>query len=349
MPSSSRALLSVAAAPGVDGCPGVAYTRHAPAGGRLPRFLDGAAVCSSVSFGCRRAPTYSPRNGRHTRSAAQRRAVASTLLPSGLTAAASTASPRQRWPRAYATSLPGAAMFCSSLPGTVGAPVSVCNIMASLHTTATFPGKVKVHLRRLSMRVYCVWMGLANSLLRAGGRGTRQRTLAYSSENAPATPARVNRNTMFRISSGRSVCNQLLDADRTPKPRGNFRRQTSPASGRLKLRNISSVSSEFNSSDHRLKFYLCSCTAWSVSACFFRPNTAFWPCFTESKILFAGVTSFITKFKDQNTCPNYDNSCPSKHSISLCILLVLLFLFKPNAQELYVYRVTMHQNHLLAT
>jgi len=274
---------------------------------------------------------------------------ASTLLPSGLTAAASTASPRQRWPRAYATSLPGAAMFCSSLPGTVGAPVSVCNIMASLHTTATFPGKVKVHLRRLSMRVYCVWMGLANSLLRAGGRGTRQRTLAYSSENAPATPARVNRNTMFRISSGRSVCNQQLDADRTPKPRGNFRRQTSPASGRLKLRNISSVSSEFNSSDHRLKFYLCSCTAWSVSACFFRPNTAFWPCFTESKILFAGVTSFITKFKDQNTCPNYDNSCPSKHSISLCILLVLLFLFKPNAQELYVYRVTMHQNHLLAT
>ena len=86
-----------------------------------------------------------------------------------------------------------------------------------------------------------------------------------------------------------------------------------------------------------------------ISACFFRPNTAFWPCFTESKILFAGVTSFITKFKDQNTCPNYDNSCPSKHSISLCILLVLLFLFKPNAQELYVYRVTMHQNHLLAT
>ena len=90
----------------------------------------------------------------------------------------------------------------------------------SAHTTATFPGKVKVHLRRLSMRVYCVWMGLANSLLRAGGRGTRQRTLAYSSENAPATPARVNRNTMFRISSGRSVCNQLLDADRTPKPSG---------------------------------------------------------------------------------------------------------------------------------
>ena len=161
-------------------------------------------------------------------------------------------------------------MFCSSLPGTVGAPVSVCNIMASLHTTATFPGKVKVHLRRLSMRVYCVWMGLANSLLRAGGRGTRQRTLDYSSENAPATPARVNRNTMFRISSGRSVCNQLLDADRTPKPRGNFRRQTSPASGRLKLRNISSVPSEFNSSDHRLKFYyLSSYTAWSVSACFF--------------------------------------------------------------------------------
>ena len=97
LPSTPGAVapLSVAAAPGVDGCPGVAYTRHASAGGRLQRFLDGAA-----------SPPW-----------------ASTLLPSGLTAAASTASPSQRWPRAYATSLPGAAMFCSSLPGTVGAPV----------------------------------------------------------------------------------------------------------------------------------------------------------------------------------------------------------------------------------
>ena len=32
-----------------------------------------------------------------------------------------------------------------------------------------------------------------------------------------------------------------------------------------------------------------------------------------------------------------DNFCPSKHSISLCIvLLVLLFLFTPNAQEQYI-------------
>jgi len=165
--------------------------------------------------------------------------------------------------------------------------------MISLHTTATFPGKVKVHLRRLSMRVYCVWMGLANSLLRAGGRGTRQRTLAYSSENAPATPARVNRNTMFRISSGRSVCNQLLDADRTPKPRGNFRRQTSPASGRLKLRNISSVSSEFNSSDHRLKFYLCSCTAWSVSACFLDQILHFGPVLLKAKYCLLGLPALL--------------------------------------------------------
>jgi len=44
-------------------------------------------------------------------------------------------------------------MFYTSLPGTVALRLSVCNIMASLHTTATFPSKVKLHSRRLLVRV----------------------------------------------------------------------------------------------------------------------------------------------------------------------------------------------------
>jgi len=129
-------------------------------------------------------PTYSPRNGRRTRCTAQSRGAASsspwasTQLSSEVTTSASTTPPSQRWPmfrhvparRRHACST--RACLARSLR------LSVCNIMASLHTTATFPGKVKLHSRRLSMRVYCVWMALANSLLPAGGRGTRPRRLA---------------------------------------------------------------------------------------------------------------------------------------------------------------------------
>ena len=153
---------------------------------------------------------------------------------------------------------------------------------------------------------------------------------------------------MFRISSGRSVCNQQLDADRTPKPRGNFRRQTSPASGRLKLRNISSVSSEFNSSDHRLKFYyLSSCTAWSVSACFFRPNTAFWSCFTESKILFAGLPALQSSRIKIHVPTRITLVLPNILSVSA----YCSFFFSCSSLMLRNsrYRVTTHQNHLLAT
>jgi len=111
VPSSARTPLTVAAAPDVDGCPSVAYMRHAPAGGRRPRFLDGATPCSSASFRRRRLGTYllaAERQAHAQHSAGWRRRRASlspwgsTLFYSEGTASASTVSPSQWCPRACA-------------------------------------------------------------------------------------------------------------------------------------------------------------------------------------------------------------------------------------------------------
>ena len=135
----------------------VAYTRRASAGGRLPRFLDGATLARvppSGAAACLLAAEWQA----HTQHSAEpwRRllvAWASTQLSSEVTTSASTTPPSQRWPmfrhvparRRHACST--RACLARSLR------LSVCNIMASLHTTATFPGKVKLHSRRLLVRV----------------------------------------------------------------------------------------------------------------------------------------------------------------------------------------------------
>ena len=101
---SARALLAAAAAVGVVGDHSAACTRV---------LLPVAVVLVSLSAPRRaRVPPSgvgASRNGRRTRSAgpwrhrgASSSPWASSLLSSGVTAAASTASPSQRWPRAYA-------------------------------------------------------------------------------------------------------------------------------------------------------------------------------------------------------------------------------------------------------
>jgi len=135
---------AAAAAPCVDGCPSVAYTRRALAGGRRPRFLDGAAPCSSATFGCRRhLPTRRRMPG--ARAGPWRRLLVALGLhpvdvrgdrlrfhnPAEPTVANDPPRPCPVPP----------CMFYSSLPGTVALRLSVCNIMASLHTLQRSPAK----------------------------------------------------------------------------------------------------------------------------------------------------------------------------------------------------------------
>ena len=101
----------------------------ASAGGRRPRFLVGAAPRSRASFGCRRLSEWPAHAQRRAVTPPRRLLVSLGLLLvvvrgnrrrfHGLAEPTVAACLRQ----CPTTSLSSAAMFCSSLPGTVGAPV----------------------------------------------------------------------------------------------------------------------------------------------------------------------------------------------------------------------------------
>jgi len=175
----ARAPLAATAAVGVVGDHSVAYMRRASAGGRRPRFLDGATLARVPPSGAA-AYLLAAEWQAHAQHSAEpwRRllvAWASTQLSSEVTTSASTTPPSQRWPmfrhvparRRHACST--RACLARSLR------LSVCNIMASLHTTATFPGKVKHSFAQVIGQsiISNTLVDGGNSLLRAGNETTR--------------------------------------------------------------------------------------------------------------------------------------------------------------------------------